>query len=231
MEMELFYQNNKYGKPEECERSLSEQIRAMHARAGVFSCLGVRRGSITIFRSVPDPPPPGFLENASCYWYLDKKLAARKHFPAINWTKSFSSFVPEDPELVDFSVKCKHILQKEEKLRQLVEINGRDSLSPQDQFTYLVATTIREDYLMQNHFTPYDRYCSEYKTKEMLRNLISYYDLGGKVVEKESQYSDFRSRTRTLHYNVCSQKFFDQDKIEQKLKEVAEEIEKTFKME
>jgi len=38
-----------------------------------------------------DPVTSKTLSIVQVFWGLDKKLAQRKHFPAVNWLKSFSN--------------------------------------------------------------------------------------------------------------------------------------------
>jgi len=62
------------------------------------------------------------------FWGLDKKLAQRKHFPAINWGISFSNYERQlepyfnqfDPEFTMLRTKFKEILQQEEELQEIV---------------------------------------------------------------------------------------------------------------
>jgi len=45
---------------------------------------------------------------------------------------------------------------------------------------------IKEDYLQQNSFTPYDKYCPFYKSVEMMRNIATFHRLatGARVFKK-----------------------------------------------
>jgi len=55
------------------------------------------------------------------FWGLDKKLAQRKHFPAINWNESFSNyeknlkdyFAKHQPDFARLKMKFKNILSEE----------------------------------------------------------------------------------------------------------------------
>lgn len=58
-----------------------------------------REGSVTIVGAVSppggdfaDPVTTATLTTVQVFWGLDKKLAQRKHFPAINWKISFSNY-------------------------------------------------------------------------------------------------------------------------------------------
>ena len=50
------------------------------------------------------------------------------------------------------------ILQEESELNEIVQLVGKDSLSPSDQLTLETAQIIREDFLQQNAFADIDTY-------------------------------------------------------------------------
>lgn len=68
-------------------------------------------------------------------------------------------------------LQTKEILQEEEDLQEIVALVGKASLAETDKITLEVAKLIKEDFLQQNGYTPYDRYCPFYKTVGMLKNM------------------------------------------------------------
>ena len=56
----------------------------------------------------------------------------------------------------------------------------QDSLAETDKLILEVAKIIREDFLAQNGYSDWDRYCPFYKTVWMMRNLVDFYELGRK---------------------------------------------------
>ncbi len=62
------------------------------------------------------------------------------------------------------------ILQKEDDLSEIVAILGREGLTDKDQVTLAVAKIVREAFLQQNPFTPYDRYAIIFEPKRETRN-------------------------------------------------------------
>ena len=46
------------------------------------------------------------------------------------------------------------------------------------------ARIIKDDFLAQNAFTPYDKTCPLYKSAGMLRNIIAFYALATAAVER-----------------------------------------------
>ena len=122
---------------------------------------------------------------------MDKKLAQRKHFPSVNWLISYSKYIRSlegyyeqaFPEFVGYRTKFKQVLQEEEDLAEIVQLVGKSSLAESDKVTLEIAKLIKDDFLQQNGYTPYDRYCPFYKTNGMMKNICTFYDLAGEAVK------------------------------------------------
>lgn len=56
-----------------------------------------------------------------------------------------------------FLLQCQEILQEEEDLSEIVQLVGKGSLAESDKITLEVAKLIKDDFLQQNGYTPYDR--------------------------------------------------------------------------
>ena len=173
---------------------LSSRLAQFYERAGSVTCLGSdedRRGSLTAVGAVS--PPGGDLSEpvsqatmriVKVFWALDSSLAYRRHFPAINWLNSYSLYLDSlkpwyDEHLgKDFLINrewAMAVLQEEASLNEIVQLVGKDSLSPKDQITLETARIIREDFLQQNSFVDIDSY-SEYDRQARLLALIRRYD-------------------------------------------------------
>ena len=72
------------------------------------------------------------------FWALDKGLADKKHFPAINWTKSYTKyaallereyFPTIHVDFKEYRNKFKEILTKEQGLQETVQLVGKDALT------------------------------------------------------------------------------------------------------
>ena len=168
------------------------------------SCLGspARQGSVCIVGAVSppggdfsDPVTSATLAIVQVFWGLDKKLAQRKHFPSVNWLMSYSKYTKvldpyyddKHPNFVPDRTKCKEILQLEDDLTEIVQLVGKDSLGESDKVTLEVAKIIKDDFLAQNGFSSYDRFCPFWKTKGMLHNIILFYNEAQKAIEKSTQ--------------------------------------------
>mmetsp|Transcript_1619 Transcript_1619/g.2725 ORF Transcript_1619/g.2725 Transcript_1619/m.2725 type:complete len:637 (-) Transcript_1619:180-2090(-) len=179
---------------------LAARLASFYERAGLVRCVGSpnRTGSVTIVGAVSppggdfsDPVTSATLGIVQVFWGLDKKLAQRKHFPAVNWLISYSKYAKaltpyydqHHPGFVDLQQKTREILQTEDDLMEIVQLVGKDSLAETDKVTLEVAKMIREDFLAQNSFTDYDRFCPFYKSAAMLRNFMHFYDMARAAVD------------------------------------------------
>ena len=172
---------------------LASRLAQFYERAGSVECIGSdeRRGSLTAVGAVS--PPGGDLSEpvaqatmriVKVFWALDSSLAYKRHFPAINWLNSYSLYLDSLKPWFDENLgeafmqnrtKAMGILQNEASLNEIVQLVGKDALSPADQLTLETARMIREDFLQQNAFTDVDGY-SSYDRQERLLAMILKYD-------------------------------------------------------
>nr|AHA83579.1 V-type proton ATPase subunit A [Hevea brasiliensis] len=212
---------------------LAARLASFYERAGKVKCLGSpeRTGSVTIVGAVSppggdfsDPVTSATLSIVQVFWGLDKKLAQRKHFPSVNWLISYSkyssaleSFYDQfDPDFINIRTKAREVLQREDDLNEIVQLVGKDALAETDKIILETAKLLREDYLAQNAFTPYDKFCPFYKSVWMMRNIIHFYNLANQSVERAAgmdgqkiTYSLIKHRLGDLFYRLVSQKFED----------------------
>ncbi len=173
---------------------LGSRIAGFYERAGNAVCLGSdqRKGSISLIGAVS--PPGGDLSEpvvqatlrvVRVFWGLDDRLAAQRHFPAINWLASYSLYKEEidkhvaetiGPEWQKNRTQASSLLQHEAELEEIVRLVGMDALSDSDRLTMQAAKMIREDFLHQNAFMEIDTYTSLPKQFKMLDAIIRYHD-------------------------------------------------------
>ncbi|EGT34013.1 CBN-VHA-13 protein [Caenorhabditis brenneri] len=236
---------------------LAARLASFYERAGRVKCLGSpeREGSVTIVGAVSppggdfaDPVTSATLGIVQVFWGLDKKLAQRKHFPSINWLISYSKYMraleefyeKNYPEFVHLRTKCKEILQEEEDLSEIVQLVGKASLAESDKITLEVAKIIKDDFLQQNGYTKYDRFCPFYKTVGMLKNMIGFYDLARHSVEATAQsdnkitWNVIKDSMGDLIYQLSAMKFKDpvadgEAKIRKDYDDLAEAMSSAFR--
>ncbi|MGO5048510.1 V-type ATP synthase subunit A [Dysosmobacter sp. Sow4_B12] len=174
---------------------LASRLAQFYERAGSVECIGSdeRRGSLTAVGAVS--PPGGDLSEpvsqatmriVKVFWALDASLAYKRHFPAINWLNSYSLYLDtlkpwfDENFGVEFMLnrgKAMSILQNESSLNEIVQLVGKDALSPGDQLTLEVARMVREDFLQQNAFLDIDSYSSYDRQEKMLAMILRYESL------------------------------------------------------
>ncbi len=173
---------------------LASRLAQFYERAGSVSCLGSeedRRGSLTAVGAVSppggdlaEPVSQGTMRIVKVFWALDASLAYKRHFPAINWLTSHSLYLDSlkpwfdenlGKEFLQNREQAMGVLQQESSLNEIVQLVGKDSLSPADQLTLETARMIREDFLQQNSFVDIDSF-STYDRQEKLLAMILDYD-------------------------------------------------------
>jgi len=231
---------------------LGARLASFYERAGRAKCLGnpEREGSVSIVGAVSppggdfsDPVTSATLGIVQVFWGLDKKLAQRKHFPSVDWLRSYSKYMKalDDyyernfPEFVALRTKVKEILQEEEDLSEIVQLVGKASLAETDKITLEVAKLLKDDFLQQNGYSSYDRYCPFYKTVGMLKNIVAFYDLARHSVESTAQsdnkitWNIIREAMSQIMYQLASMKFKDPQKDgEDKIKADYDELNETM---
>eukprot|EP00889_Picochlorum_renovo_P005290 jgi/Picre1/32320/NNA_007666.t1 len=104
---------------------------------------------------------------------------------------------------------------------------GKDSLAENDKVTLEVARLIKDDFLQQNSFTKYDKYCPFYKTSNMLRNMITFYDVANEAIERssasgsDSQKVDVQCDSRIDWVTFCTSSHHKSLRILQKEKKLS----------
>ena len=107
--------------------------------------------------------------------------------------------------------------------------------------TLETAKFLKEDFLQQNSFTEYDKYCPFYKSIGMLRNMIRFHTLATAAVERAVTTTDgpkmtfnvIRTRMSELMYRIASMKFEDpndgEDAIRARFSELEQDIVSAFR--
>ncbi|EJN59601.1 ATP synthase subunit A [Halogranum rubrum] len=178
---------------------LSARLSEFYERAGYFENINGTEGSVSAIGAV-SPPGGDFSEPVTqntlrivkTFWALDADLAERRHFPAINWSESYSLYrnqldpwfvenVRDDwPEERQWAVD---ILDEEDELQEIVQLVGKDALPEDQQLTLEVARYLREAYLQQNAFHPTDTYCPPEKTYLILTAIHTLNDEAKKALD------------------------------------------------
>ncbi|KAK8489310.1 hypothetical protein V6N12_064001 [Hibiscus sabdariffa] len=178
---------------------LAARLASFYELAGKVKCLGgpKRTGSVTIVGAVSSPGGDFSDPVTSATLSIVQKLAQRKHFPSVNWLISYSkysgaleSFYEKfDPDFISIRTKAREVLQREDDLNEIVQLVGKDALAETDKITLETAKLLREDYLAQNAFTPYDKFCPFYKSVWMMHNIVHFNTLGNQYLGLSRYFS------------------------------------------
>lgn len=144
------------------------------------------------------------------------------------------------PEFVPLRTKVKEILQEEEDLSEIVQLVGKASLAETDKITLEVAKLLKDDFLQQNSYSSYDRFCPFYKSVGMLKNIIAFYDMARHAVETTAQsenkitWNVIRDAMGNILYQLSSMKFKDpvkdgEAKIKAEFEQLHEEMSQGFR--
>jgi V/A-type H+-transporting ATPase subunit A len=173
---------------------LATRLSAFYERAGRVICMGTedRNGSVTVVGAV-SPPGGDFSEPITqntlrvvgTFWALDTNLAYRRHFPSINWIKSYSLYLDSIGDWYVKNVardwrelreKAMYLLQKEVELQEIVQLVGPDALPESEKAILDVTRMIREDFLQQSAYSDTDSFCPVEKQYLMLKVIMEYYE-------------------------------------------------------
>jgi V/A-type H+-transporting ATPase subunit A len=176
---------------------LASRLAEFYERSGRVVCLGgagspqerPRMGSITVVGAV-SPPGGDFSEPMTqnsmrlvgTFWALDYDLSRRRHFPAINWTRSFSLYDFRDwytskvaDEWPVLTAEAMSLLQREVELLEIVQLVGPDALAESEREVLAVARMLREDFLQQSAYHDVDRFCPMEKAHWMLKAVVDFH--------------------------------------------------------
>ena len=180
---------------------LGSRLAQFYERAGRVYTLGSeeRTGELSVIGAVSppggdisEPVSQATLRIVKVFWSLDSALAYKRHFPAINWLKSYSLYLDGMKNWFDTEVSpdwmlCRNrmmlLLQEEEELDEIVKLVGMDALSAPDRIKLEAARSIREDFLHQDAFHEVDTFTSLPKQLLMMKLVLAYYDKANEALK------------------------------------------------
>lgn len=180
---------------------LADRIAEMYERAGRVYAYGTeeRIGSVTILGAV-SPPGGDFSEPVTIhtlrfvgtFWALDQELAFRRHFPAINWLRSFTRYLSlsakwwgkYDSSWEQLRARALGLLEDASEIEETARIIGEKALPDEQRLVLLLSEMIREGFLVQSAFHDVDTYCDAEKQARLLRVMIDFYDATSPLVQR-----------------------------------------------
>jgi V/A-type H+-transporting ATPase subunit A len=180
---------------------LADRIAQIYERAGRVINLGSeeRRGSITFIGAV-SPPGGDFSEPVTThtlrfigtFWALDSELAFRRHFPAINWLRSFTRYIDVaadwwsqyDLTWEQTRAKAMKLLEDASEIEETARIIGEKALPDEQRLVLLIAEMLREGFLVQGAFHEVDTYCEAEKQVQLLGIIVGFYEAVDPLIRK-----------------------------------------------
>lgn len=184
---------------------LGARLAEFYERSGRAVCLGDetadgdhRVGSVSVVGAV-SPPGADFSEPmtqnsmriAGTFWALDYDLSRRRHFPSINWIRSYSLYDFSEwyrgsvaPDWAELTGAAMALLQREMELLEIVQLVGPDALAETERAELAVARMIREDFLQQSAYDEVDRFCPLDKGYWMLKTIMTFHHQTMAAMEK-----------------------------------------------
>jgi V/A-type H+/Na+-transporting ATPase subunit A len=179
---------------------LGTRLAEFYERAGAVVCLGreERQGSVSIVGAVSpaggdfsEPITQHSLRLAGTFWGLDTNLARQRHFPSINWNRSYTLYELgawfEREVAPDWQARrawALDLLQRETSLLEIVQLLGTDSLAAGDQVVLESGRLLRENFLQQSAFDETDAYCPLAKQHAMLGGVQSAHEAMTAAVDR-----------------------------------------------
>ena len=218
---------------------LPSRLAQFYERAGCVKTLGTgEEASVTIIGAVSpaggdfsEPVTENTKRFVSAFLALDKKLAYARHYPAINYLTSYSSYVSMleewyrenvSSDMLVLREKMVRLLQEEEKLNEIVQLVGEDVL-PNDQHLVLeIARTIKKGFLQQNALHKEDAYVTLEKQYKMLVVINTLYESALKCVKKGIPLSSIRKQrvfedVIKMKYDVPNDQVYLLDELKDKI--------------
>jgi V/A-type H+-transporting ATPase subunit A len=187
--------------------TLPTRLAQFYERGGTVTTLGGAKASVSIVGAV-SPPGGDFSEPVTqhtqrfirCFWALDVELANARHYPSIHWLHSYSEYVEDvaawwagrAADWADLRTEALTILQREERLQQIVRLVGPDVLPESQRWILLVAEILKDGFLTQSAFDDKDMYCSPEKQMALLRLMLVLYRKGHALLEAGASLAELR---------------------------------------
>lgn len=170
---------------------LPSRLAEFYERAGYTETLCGKEGSVTIIGAV-SPQGSDFSEPVTqntkrfvrCFWALDKSLAYARHYPAINWTTSYSEYVDDlapfyekeaGDKFMEYRQEISNILVEENQLMEIVKLIGSDVLPDEQKLIIELARVIRVGFLQQNAYHKDDTFVPLSKQLLMMETILTLY--------------------------------------------------------
>jgi V/A-type H+/Na+-transporting ATPase subunit A len=179
--------------------TLPTRLAQFYERGGAVTTLAGDRGSVSIVGAV-SPPGGDFSEPVTqhtqrfirCFWALDTELANARHYPSIHWLHSYSEYVEEvsgwwtalAPDWSELRTEALTLLQREDRLQQIVKLVGPDTLPENQRWILFVAELLKDGFLTQSAFDDKDMFCAPVRQVALLRLILMLHRRGLELLQQ-----------------------------------------------
>jgi len=187
---------------------LASRLGSFYERAGYVEALCKKEGSITVVGAV-SPQGADFSEPVTqntkrfvrCFWALDKQLAYARHFPAIDWTNSYTGYIGDletwytenaGQDFPKLRERMLGLLQDESNLLEIAKLIGADILPDRERLTLALARVIRIGFAQQNAYHPSDVYTHLAKQQTMMEIILYLCDTCHKLLDAGIEMDDMQ---------------------------------------
>jgi len=177
---------------------LASRLASLYERAGRVESYSGKSGSVSLIGAV-SPPGGDFSEPVTShtkeiiqtFWALSKELADARHYPAIDWSDSFSEHVDTaahwwheeiSPDWARRREQALALLARDSELSRIVNLVGPEALSSAQRWELEGAALIKEALLQQSALDPIDSFCSPEKQYLLLEMMVSIYEQGARLI-------------------------------------------------
>ncbi|PLJ77233.1 V-type ATP synthase subunit A [Infirmifilum sp. SLHALR2] len=181
---------------------LPDKIAEFYERGGRVKPLGSpeRSGSVTVLGAV-SPPGGDYNEPVTIHtlrfvgvmWALDTDLAYRRHFPAINWLRSFSQYADiverwwvknVSPEFPQYRRRALRLMTVASEIEAIASVVGEGALPDDQRLILLTSEIIKEGFLRQTALSGEDIFCKPEKQYWLLKMMIDFFDKAYELIKK-----------------------------------------------
>jgi V/A-type H+-transporting ATPase subunit A len=237
---------------------LSERIAEFYERAGRVQALGEprREGSVTVIGAV-SPPGGDFNEPVTIhtsrftgvFWALDPDLAYSRHFPAVNWMKSYSLYTRQlraswtqvftphirgltewwqekFPTLDNLRNTSFELLNKASEIEAIARIIGETSLPDDQRLILHTSELMKEGFLKQNAYDTVDSFCPPEKQVLLLDMILDFYSKAQALVQNKVPIEKFIELPFISRMKRIQEDKGEEMAVLQLIKEIDEELAK-----
>ena len=179
---------------------LASRLAAFYERTGHMVSLSGKSGSVTLIGAV-SPPGGDFSEPVTShtkeivqtFWALSKELADARHYPAIDWTDSFSEYVSTaaswwaeeiSPDWAQKRASAMLLLTEADELARIVNLVGPEALSSEQRWNLESALLVKEGVLQQSALEEKDSYASPEKQYALLSLALAIHERGARLLKR-----------------------------------------------